>query len=95
MMVQSVVSASLLAVVHLAQPEFAVLSGTVVDANGNRLADVEITLSCDDRVRTAQSDAEGRFTIADLTASDCVVVAERPFFAALVTPVDLRVERNL
>ena len=94
-MVRSVVSASLLAVVHLAQPESAVLSGTVVGASGNGLADVEITLSCDDRVRTVQSDEEGRFTIADLIATDCVVVAQRLFFAALVTPVDLRGKRNV
>ena len=94
-MVWSVVSASVLAVLHLAQPESAVLSGTVVDASGDRIADVEITVSCGDRVRTVQSDAEGRFSFADLVATDCLIVAERPFFATLVTPVDLRVERNV
>ena len=94
-MVWSVVSASVLAVLHLAQPESAVLSGTVVDASGDRIADVEITVSCGDRVRTVQSDAEGRFSFADLVATDCLIIAERPFFATLVTPVDLRVERNV
>ena len=57
-MVRSMVSTSLLAVLHLVQPESAVLSGTVVDPSGDTLADVEITLSCGDRVRTTQSNAE-------------------------------------
>ena len=94
-MVRSVARTSLLAVLHLAQPESAVLSGTVVDPSGDRLADVEITLSCGDRVRTTRSNAEGRFTLAEPVASDCVLVAKRPFFATLVTSVDLRDDRNL
>ena len=37
----------------------------------------------------------GGFTVADLVESDCLVVAERPLFATLVTPVDLRVDSDL
>ena len=66
-----------------------------MDPNGDRLADVEITVSCGDIVRTGRSDAEGRFTLGGLVASDCLVVAERPFFRTLVTPVDLRGDTDI
>ena len=91
MMVRSVVGASLLAVLNLTQPESAAIRGTVADQSGGRLADVEITVTCDDLVRTGLSDAAGRFEVDGLVAADCLVVARRSSFATLVTPVDLRV----
>ena len=91
MMVRSVVGASLLAVLNLTQPESAAIRGTVADPSGGRLADVEITVTCDDLVRTGLSDAAGRFEVDGLVAADCLVVARRSSFATLVTPVDLRV----
>ena len=94
-MVRSSAGVYLLAALHLAQPESATLSGTVVDSNGGRLPGVEITVSCGSHVRTGRSDAEGRFRVDDLVASDCLVVARRPFFAVLVTPLDLRVDTDV
>ena len=77
------------------QEESATLRGVVVDSNGDRLPDVTVTATCGDRVRTGQSDAQGRFTLSDLLATACVVVAERPRFATRVAPVDLRVETDI
>ena len=94
-MVRSSAGVYLLAALHLAQSESATLSGTVVDSNGHRLPGVEITVSCGNHVRTGRSDAEGRFRVDDLVASDCLVVAERPLFAILETPLDLRVDTDV
>ena len=94
-MVRSSAGAYLLAALQLAQPESATLTGTVVDSSGDRLADVEVTVTCGDHVRTGRSDQDGRFLVADLIATDCLVVTNRPFFRTLATSVDLRLETDL
>ncbi len=56
-------------VVHnLTRPAGHSVSGTVVDPDGNALADsiVEVTLEPDDRIDAVRADSEGRFTIEHL-----------------------------
>src|SRR5688572_4755299 len=58
----------------------ATVVGQVVDATGGRLADVKITVTNAETaaVRSAATDAEGRFALAGLPPGEYVVRAELP-----------------
>src|SRR6187399_1684766 len=76
----------------------ATLVGQVVDATGGRLAGVRITVTNEETaaVRSAATDAEGRFALASLPPGQYVVRAELPKFRPLVrTGVRLTVGQQL